>query len=87
MPVCHFEDVIDASLRDAAKQEWVAGKSRTLVEGTDATIVSYGALTLNALAAVELLAAEGISVGLVDARFCKPLDGEMLSRRIVELLS
>jgi 1-deoxy-D-xylulose-5-phosphate synthase len=46
----------------------------------DATIVSYGALTQNAMAAAEQLAAEGVSVAVVDARFCKPVDGEMLSR-------
>jgi 1-deoxy-D-xylulose-5-phosphate synthase len=80
VPACNFEDMIDVSLRGAAKQEWVAGKSRTLREGTDATIVSYGALTQHAMTAAEQLGAEGISVGVVDARFCKPLDGEMLER-------
>jgi 1-deoxy-D-xylulose-5-phosphate synthase len=80
VPACNFEDAIDESLRDAAKQEWVVGKSRTLREGTDATIVSYGALTQNAMAAAEQLAAEGVSVAVIDARFCKPVDGEMLSR-------
>jgi 1-deoxy-D-xylulose-5-phosphate synthase len=80
VPACNFEDAIDESLRDAAKQEWVAGKSRVLREGTDATIVSYGALTQNAMAAAEQLAAEGVSVAVIDARFCKPLDGEMLTR-------
>jgi 1-deoxy-D-xylulose-5-phosphate synthase len=80
VPACNFEDAIDASLRGAAKQEWVAGKSRTLREGADATIVSYGALTQHAMVAAEQLGAEGMSVGVVDARFCKPIDGEMLSR-------
>jgi 1-deoxy-D-xylulose-5-phosphate synthase len=80
VPACNFEDMIDQSLRGAAKQEWVAGKSRTLREGTDATIVSYGALTQHAMTAAEQLGAEGISVGVVDARFCKPIDGEMLER-------
>src|SRR4051812_5993155 len=80
VPACNFEDMIDQSLRGAAKQEWIAGKSRTLREGTDATIVSYGALTQHAMTAAEQLGAEGISVGVVDARFCKPIDGEMLER-------
>lgn len=56
------------------------GKSRVLRVGADATIVSYGALAGNALAAAELLAGEGIDVEVVDARFCKPLDGDMLAR-------
>jgi len=80
VPACNFEDMIDESLRAAAKEEWGVGRSRVLREGADATIVSYGALTQNAMAAAEQLAAEGMSVGVVDARFCKPIDGEMLSR-------
>jgi len=80
VPVCNLDELIDAPLRVAAKQEWVVGKSRTLREGTDATIVSYGALTEAAMVAAAQLSAEGVSVGVVDARFCKPLDGEMLER-------
>src|SRR3954453_6889089 len=80
VPTKSFEETIDASLRDAAKQEWTVGKARVLREGADATIVSYGALTENALAAAEQLFADGISVEVVDARFCKPLDGETLER-------
>ena len=34
----------------------------------------------SAMVAAEQLAAEGLSVGVVDARFCKPVDGEMLAR-------
>src|SRR5688572_11944376 len=80
VPACNFEDVIEPSLRDAAKQEWVVGKSRVLRDGSDATIISYGALTQNAMVAAEQLSGEGLSVGVVDARFCKPLDGDMLTR-------
>jgi 1-deoxy-D-xylulose-5-phosphate synthase len=80
VPTKNFEVTIDASLREAAGQEWVVGKSRVLREGVDATIVSYGALTENALNAAEQLSADGISLQVVDARFCKPLDGEMLAR-------
>src|SRR4029077_14737167 len=51
VPACNFEDAIDATLQPAAKQEWVAGKSRTLREGADATIIVYGALALDAMVA------------------------------------
>jgi 1-deoxy-D-xylulose-5-phosphate synthase len=64
--------------------EWTltrtGGKSRTLREGTDATIIAYGSLAWQALDAAKLLENEGLSVAVVDARFCKPLDGEMLAR-------
>jgi 1-deoxy-D-xylulose-5-phosphate synthase len=80
VPATNFEDVIDGSLREAAKQEWVVGKSRVLREGADATIVAYGSLVQNAMLAAEQLSADGVSVEVVDARFCKPIDGEMLAR-------
>jgi 1-deoxy-D-xylulose-5-phosphate synthase len=56
------------------------GKSRVLKTGADATIIAYGALAWQALEAAKLLENEGISVAVVDARFCKPLDGDMLHR-------
>src|SRR5204862_440132 len=78
VPVCNYEDAIDESLREPAKQEWSLGKSRRLREGEDATLIAYGALAENAMAAAEVLASEGIDLGVVDARFCKPVDGDML---------
>ena len=56
------------------------GVSRTLREGTDAWLIAYGSMAWQALEAATLLANEGLSVGVVDARFCKPLDGAMLER-------
>jgi 1-deoxy-D-xylulose-5-phosphate synthase len=56
------------------------GVSRTLRAGSDATLIAYGSMALQALEAATLLEADGLSVGVVDARFCKPLDGAMLER-------
>jgi 1-deoxy-D-xylulose-5-phosphate synthase len=56
------------------------GQSRVLKTGADATILAYGAMAWQALEAAKLLENEGISVAVIDARFCKPLDGEMLER-------
>jgi 1-deoxy-D-xylulose-5-phosphate synthase len=80
VPACNFEDVIDPPLRGPASAEWAVGHSRVLREGADATLIAYGALAQNAMIAAEDLAAEGLSVAVVDARFCKPLDGDMLAR-------
>jgi 1-deoxy-D-xylulose-5-phosphate synthase len=76
----NFEEVIDPSLQSAASAEWHIGQSRTLQNGTDATVIVYGALAQNVMLAAKELAADGISVEVIDARFCKPLDGEMLAR-------
>jgi 1-deoxy-D-xylulose-5-phosphate synthase len=80
VPACNYEDVIDEPLQAVAKQEWVVGKSRVLRDGIDATLVVYGALAQQAMLAADQLAGEAISVGVIDARFCKPVDGEMLAR-------
>jgi 1-deoxy-D-xylulose-5-phosphate synthase len=80
VPVCPFEDLIADGLRPAAKQEWQLGRSRVLREGSDATLIVYGALAESVISAAELLAEDGISVEVVDARFCKPIDGAMLTR-------
>ena len=81
VPACNFEDVIDEPLRDAASEEWTVGKSRTLREGTDATLIVYGALAQNAMIAARGTGSRrAVTSSVIDARFCKPLDGEMLAR-------
>ena len=82
VPPCNFEDIVDPALRPQASADWRLGRSRTLREGSDATLIVYGALATAALSAAELLASEGLSVCVIDARFCKPLDGEMLTRTL-----
>ena len=54
------------------------GKARRLRHGDDATVLCYGAPATDALAAAEMLAASGIEVSVIDARFAKPLDEEMV---------
>ncbi|QQE72886.1 1-deoxy-D-xylulose-5-phosphate synthase [Brevibacillus composti] len=56
------------------------GKSEIVREGRDVAILSFGHVFEIAEQAVELLAREGIHPMLVNARFCKPLDVELLSR-------
>ena len=54
------------------------GRATQLVSGGDATILAYGATAAAALDAVEILKAEGIDAALVNARFAKPADEEMI---------
>ncbi|MCL2670146.1 MAG: 1-deoxy-D-xylulose-5-phosphate synthase [Syntrophaceae bacterium] len=58
------------------------GKGEILQDPPDAalTIISIGACVHPSLAAAENLAAEGIAVRVVNARFVKPLDEELLNR-------
>jgi len=50
------------------------GRARVVREGSDATVVALAAMVPRALAAAETLAAEGISVEVVDLRSLVPLD-------------
>jgi 1-deoxy-D-xylulose-5-phosphate synthase len=59
--------------------EIVLGKSETLRTGTDGTIIAYGAMLDQVLAAVDLLAGE-LSITVVNGRFAKPIDHEMVCR-------
>ena len=80
VPTCDFDKNIAESLREDAAAEWQLGRSRTLRDGVDATMIVYGALCESAMAAADLLQQDGIDLEVIDARFCKPLDGEMLQR-------
>ena len=47
-------------------------------EGSDVTLISYSRMVLRCLEAAETLAAEGISVEVIDLRSLKPLDMETI---------
>ena len=52
-----------------------------LREGTDITLVTWGAMTKEILAAADTLAAEGVSAEVVDVATLKPLDATACSNR------
>ena len=54
------------------------GKGELLADGTDVAILAIGSTVYPALAASEKLAKEGISAAVVNARFVKPLDRQLL---------
>jgi 1-deoxy-D-xylulose-5-phosphate synthase len=58
------------------------GKSEILLAGEDGMIVSCGALLPTSLDAAKRLADDGLAVGVIDARFVKPLDTEVILRAI-----
>ncbi len=57
------------------------GKAEWIREGEDGTIVAYGAMLEQALAAATTLEGE-LSMGVVNARFVKPIDHEMVARSL-----
>src|SRR5436190_7949799 len=52
------------------------GKARLARRGTDATIVTYGAMLYRAIEAAEMLSREGIEAEIVDLRTLQPWDKE-----------
>ncbi|MDQ3633221.1 MAG: alpha-ketoacid dehydrogenase subunit beta [Acidobacteriota bacterium] len=55
------------------------GKARIAREGTDLSIITFGAQTLNALDAAEKLASEdGLNIEVIDLRTLAPLDKEAI---------
>ena len=54
------------------------GKSETLKTGSDGVIVSAGTPLKDCLDAAEILATEGIHVSVINARFVKPIDQDMV---------
>jgi 1-deoxy-D-xylulose-5-phosphate synthase len=55
------------------------GKGEVLREGERVALIGYGTGVGKALGAADLLAERGADVTVVDARFCKPLDAELLA--------
>ncbi len=54
------------------------GKSELLKEGRDLLIIAAGTVVKQALQAVEKLAWQGVKPALINARFVKPLDEELI---------
>lgn len=54
------------------------GKGEILQDGSDLYIIAIGSTVYPALQAAELLKQNGISAGVVNARFVKPLDAELI---------
>lgn len=56
------------------------GMAEEISRGKDATIFAYGSMVAQALEAVETLAKQGLDIGVVNARFVKPFDHDMVRK-------
>ncbi|MEQ1679339.1 MAG: 1-deoxy-D-xylulose-5-phosphate synthase [Nitrospira sp.] len=64
---------------DAAAQALPIGKGELIKDGTDVAIVAIGVSVWQAHQAAERLSKEGVSTAVVNARFAKPLDHELIT--------
>lgn len=65
---------------DQPLQRLTIGASEQLKDGNDVVFFATGAMVEPCQAAREILADQGIQVGVVNARFIKPLDEQMIRR-------
>ncbi len=68
----------------AAGERVELGKAKVTREGTDLTLVSYSRVAAEALHAAEQLAAQGISVEVIDLRTIAPWDKETVLRSVAK---
>ncbi len=66
------------------KVDFVIGKGKELVDGTDATVIATGLMVNEALIAAEQLKAEGISVRVINMATIKPIDKEIIVKAAEE---
>lgn len=64
---------------DETLQSIPIGTWEYLREGSDAVILTFGTTIAMALEAAQLLADKGLQVGVINARFIKPLDEQLLN--------
>jgi 2-oxoisovalerate dehydrogenase E1 component len=58
------------------------GKARTVRDGADLTVVTYGALVQRSIAAAQKAQAEGVSVEILDLRSLAPYDWEAVAASV-----
>jgi 1-deoxy-D-xylulose-5-phosphate synthase len=54
------------------------GRGEVLREGRDVLFVGFGPIVMRAVAAADALARDGWSIGVINARFAKPLDRQLI---------
>jgi acetoin:2,6-dichlorophenolindophenol oxidoreductase subunit beta len=84
-PVVCFEPArIDPMVEEVSDDEGLVpiGVASIKRPGTDVTIVALGYMVYPALAAAEMLAAEGVSVEVIDPRTLVPLDTETIRQSV-----
>jgi 1-deoxy-D-xylulose-5-phosphate synthase len=65
-------------LPDAEPRKIPVGQAEVLREGEDILFIGFGPIVMRAVEVAETLAGEGWSIGVVNARFAKPLDRQLI---------
>lgn len=73
-----------ADVIEGDRKPIVLGRSERLRQGSDGVVICCGTLLSSCLEAADVLAKEGIDVGVINARFVKPLDNEAILTAVKE---
>ena len=74
----------NAETIDGERSKIELGKAEVLRDGNDGVIISYGTQLKDCLDAADKLAAEGVGVRVINARFVKPMDKETILAAVQE---
>lgn len=85
-PVIFIENILSYGMQADVPDGHVVplGKAAVAREGTDCTIISYGRIVNDALAVAEQLAADGVSVEVIDLRTIAPYDEETVTASVAK---
>ena len=79
MGIRYPRDTVPTDMTDEIEDiEW--GKWEILTPMSDVVVLAVGTMVHNSLAATASLAEEGLEVSVINARFVKPLDEDLLTR-------
>lgn len=70
---------IEPYAKDIQGRTFSVGRWQTLVPGEEGVILTYGRMTMHAVRASEILAGEGVEVGVIDCCSLKPMDMDCLN--------
>jgi 1-deoxy-D-xylulose-5-phosphate synthase len=74
----HYPRDAGFDLPDSPPTAIPVGQAEVMREGEDILIVGFGPIVMRGAEVADALAAEGFSVGLINARFAKPLDAQTI---------
>jgi 1-deoxy-D-xylulose-5-phosphate synthase len=60
------------------------GRAEVMQQGSDGSILCFGSLLSNCLSAAEQLKEHGLDVGVINARFAKPLDWDAIEQALAD---